>query len=167
MFETTSGAVSTAERPPLHLNSTHLLPIFSYTMSDPNHPIFKQFTELDPTKIIIRDTPHPDQIWNQPPVSGTLTPGYAHRIPGQPYIPGSDKPWVPSDDGLHVPARSQEWQPNFPGLWDDVPRSGTSNMSHAQPYPLPRFSANTPLGTDVKTESKTDSSRPTDSSAGS
>ncbi|KDN41803.1 hypothetical protein RSAG8_07174, partial [Rhizoctonia solani AG-8 WAC10335] len=154
-------------------------------MSDPNHPIFKQFTELDPSTIVIRDTPHPDWVWNQPPVMGTLTPGYAQHtpeqpyIPGrdeswiprtggsqvqarpqrlltpgyaqhtpeQPYIPGRDESWIPRTGGSQVQARPQRWQSDFPGLWDDIPSSGTttthngsasSNMPHARPYPLPQ-----------------------------
>ncbi|KAF8755877.1 hypothetical protein RHS01_04685 [Rhizoctonia solani] len=51
-------------------------------MSDPSHPIFKQFTELDPSLIVIRDAPHPDWVWSQPPALGTLTPGYTHCAPG-------------------------------------------------------------------------------------
>ncbi|KAH7334573.1 hypothetical protein B0J17DRAFT_720968 [Rhizoctonia solani] len=109
-------------------------------MSDPNHPIFKQFTELDPSMIVIRDTPHPDWVWNQPPIMGTLTPGYARRTDGE-------EPRIPPTSDSKVQARPQRWQPDFPGLWDDIPASGTSatntsptnsNMPHTRPYPAPQ-----------------------------
>ncbi|CAE6475328.1 unnamed protein product [Rhizoctonia solani] len=115
-------------------------------MSDPNHPIFKQFTELDPSMIVIRDTPHPDWVWNQPPIMGTLTPGYARRN-------GGEEPRTPSTGDPKAQVRPQRWQPDFPGLWDDIPASGTSstntsptssNMSHTRPYPLPRSSPDMP-----------------------
>ncbi|CAE6377906.1 unnamed protein product [Rhizoctonia solani] len=86
-------------------------------MSDPNHPIFKQFTELDPSMIVIRDTPHPNWVWNQPPIMGTLTPGYAPSTPEQTYTLGR---------GSQVQAQPQQWHPDFPGLWDDIPGSGTT-----------------------------------------
>ncbi|KAB5592237.1 hypothetical protein CTheo_4334 [Ceratobasidium theobromae] len=97
-------------------------------MTDPNHPIFKQFPELDPKLITIRDTPHPDWVWNQPPIAGTLTPGYAHRIPGQPYMPGSSTTWTAPLESSQVQFKPQEWQADFPGLWDDVPGSGTRQV---------------------------------------
>ncbi|CAE6534818.1 unnamed protein product [Rhizoctonia solani] len=76
---------------------------------------------------------------------GTLTPGQAHRTPEQ--IPGNSKSSVPRTNGSQAQARSQRWQPDFPGLWDDVPGSGTtitynnsagSNIPHTRPYPLPQ-----------------------------
>ncbi|CAE6437859.1 unnamed protein product [Rhizoctonia solani] len=114
-------------------------------MSDPNHPIFKQFTELDPSMIIIRDTPHPDWVWNQPPIMGTLTPGYAPRTPEQPYTPERNEHFIPHTGGFKVQTQPQRWHPDFPGLWDDIPGSGTtttyhsstsSDMAHARPYPI-------------------------------
>ncbi|CAE6438371.1 unnamed protein product [Rhizoctonia solani] len=116
-------------------------------MSDPNHPIFKQFTELDPSMVVIRDTPHPDWVWNQPPIMGTLTPGYAQRMPEQPHAPAGNESRIPFTNNSQVQARPQRWQPDFPGLWDDIPGSGTtrthdgstsSNMSHTRPYSYPQ-----------------------------
>ncbi|CAE6378456.1 unnamed protein product [Rhizoctonia solani] len=95
-------------------------------MSDPNHPIFKQFTELDPTLVVIRDTPHPDWVWNQPPVMGTLTPGCTHRESGNRCIRGAGEAWALHTEGPQARVRLQRWQPDFPGLWDDIPGSGTT-----------------------------------------
>ncbi|CAE6538197.1 unnamed protein product [Rhizoctonia solani] len=95
-------------------------------MTDPNHPIFKQFPELDPSTIVIRDTPHPDWVWNQPPIMGTLTPGYSPYPHEQPSMPGRDQHWAPPTGGSQAQPRPQRWQPDFPGLWDDVPGSGTT-----------------------------------------
>ncbi|KAJ1301417.1 hypothetical protein OPQ81_008677 [Rhizoctonia solani] len=107
-------------------------------MTDPNHPIFKQFPELDPSTIVIRDTPHPESVWNQPPIMGTLTPGYGH------YMPDNGQARAPATGGSQVQPRPQRWQPDFPGLWDDVPNSGTIGMPHSRPYPLPQSYHNMP-----------------------
>ncbi|KAF8683237.1 hypothetical protein RHS04_01758 [Rhizoctonia solani] len=118
-------------------------------MSDPSHPIFKQFTELDPSLIVIRDAPHPDWVWSQPPALGTLTPGYTHCAPGNSFVCGPGESLSHDANGPQTRTRVQRWQPDFPGLWDDIPGSGTtatnlsspsSGMPHTRPYPLPQSS---------------------------